>query len=239
MQISMEADMNSAREGFEHAPTKGDATEKVWIDFLRKNLPKRYCVDKAFVIDHQNHISEQIDLVIYDSQYSHLVFEANENRYVTAESVYAVFEVKQDFTKTNTNYALKKIKSVRELNRTSIPIVSANGLASPKPLHNIISGILTYDSSLEKTFHNLAIYNISEKGMDLICCLKRGAYSSVLASENDNSTNEQNVDNIIFAEDNTLLFFFFELLKKLQAIGTVPAIDISKYEDSISQKSLI
>ena len=232
-QEQMKANLQASRFAFDHAPTKGEATEANWIMWMRKYLPKRYCVDKAFVIDCDNHVSEQIDLVIYDQQYSHPVFVMDDNKYVTAESVYAVFEIKQIVDKPYMEYAGKKIKSVRELKRTSVSIVSANGQAKPKPLHRIISGILSLDSSWVDPITDNVIKYMNERPnlekIDLVCCMEKGSFSTTY--DVDGNT----ISIVRSKNEESLIFFFLELLKKLQLIGTVPAIDISEYEKAISQ----
>lgn len=74
---------------------KGDVTEWDWIAVLREHLPTRYCVDKAFIVDSRGNLSQQLDLVIFDKQYGPIVFHRHGATYIPAESVYAVFEVKQ------------------------------------------------------------------------------------------------------------------------------------------------
>ena len=69
MQNQMLASL-STQEFIKHPGTKGDATENNWISWMRRFLPKRYAVDKAFVIDSDGNLSDQIDIVIYDKQYS-------------------------------------------------------------------------------------------------------------------------------------------------------------------------
>lgn len=233
MQEQMKADLQSSRRAFDHNPTKGEATEANWIEWMRQYLPKRYCVDKAFVIDCENHVSDQIDLVIYDQQYSHPVFVMGDNKYVTAESVYAVFEIKQIVDKAYMEYAGGKIKSVRELKRTSTSIVSANGQAEPKPLHRIVSGVLTLDSSWADPITENVIKYMQERPssekIDLVCCMEKGSFSATYDADGS-------VASITRSKNNeSLIFFFLELLKKLQAIGTVPAIKISEYEKAITQ----
>ena len=49
-----------------HTTTLGDTCELKWIDWLKKYLPERYCIDKAFIIDSKGNLSQQIDVVIYD-----------------------------------------------------------------------------------------------------------------------------------------------------------------------------
>ena len=95
-----------------HPGTKGDNTEANWIKWFQEYLPERYKVDKAIIIDSSGKQSQQIDLVIYDAQYSYLVFHQGDTKLIPAESVYAVFEVKQELNKEYIEAAGEKAKSV-------------------------------------------------------------------------------------------------------------------------------
>ena len=143
MQAEMLQALYSGATGFVHPGTKGDDTEANWINWFREYLPSRYNVDKAIVIDSTGKCSDQIDLVIYDAQYSYLVFNHHGSKLIPAESVYAVFEVKQNLNKAHMEYAQMKAESVRSLVRSSAPIQHAGGQYPPKPLHEILAGILT------------------------------------------------------------------------------------------------
>ena len=94
MQKQMEAQLSTNRDFIEHPGSKGDALEEVWIEWLRTYLPSRYCVDKAIVIDYNGNTSHQIDVVIYDQLYTPFVLNQNGFKYIPAEGVYGVFEVK-------------------------------------------------------------------------------------------------------------------------------------------------
>ena len=78
-----------------HSTMKGDATEYDWIYFFSKYLPKRYSVDKGIVIDSEGKRSNQIDIIIYDTHFSHFIFNKSNESFKTllipAESVFAVF----------------------------------------------------------------------------------------------------------------------------------------------------
>ena len=65
---------------------------------------------------------DQIDIIIYNAQYTPTLLDQQDHRYVTAEAVYCVLEVKPLISKTYLNYAGDKAKSVRALERTSIAI---------------------------------------------------------------------------------------------------------------------
>ena len=98
-----------------HPVDKGDNSEENWIKWFDDYLPKRYRAAKATIVDSHGDISNQIDLVLYDEQYSYLAFNQNGILYIPAESVYAVFEVKQELTKAHMEYAGKRAESVGNL----------------------------------------------------------------------------------------------------------------------------
>ena len=105
-----------------HPGTMGDASEGLWLEFLQAYLPERYRVGKAFVVDSSGHFSEQIDVVVFDRQYTPFIFNVDGIIIVPIESVYAVFECKQVMNAEQLKYAGKKIGSVRKLTGTSLPI---------------------------------------------------------------------------------------------------------------------
>src|ERR1700730_13104061 len=78
----------TARRSFGHPGTKGDASEHVWLQLLTTYLPKRYHAAKAHVVDSQGQFSDQIDVVIFDRQYSPFIFEYEGQTVIPAESVY-------------------------------------------------------------------------------------------------------------------------------------------------------
>ena len=128
--------LETARSSFGHSVTKGDASENVWLDTLGKYLPGRYRAAKAHVVDSEGEFSEQIDIVIYDRQYSPLIFRYGGQTIIPAESVYAVFEVKQEINAKHVEYACKKVASVRRLCRNQ-PADSPSGRnLSPQTTHS-------------------------------------------------------------------------------------------------------
>ena len=53
-----------------HAGDRGEVNEQHFIDFLRKYLPNRYTVEKAIVMDSDGNVSQSIDVVVFDRQYT-------------------------------------------------------------------------------------------------------------------------------------------------------------------------
>lgn len=250
LQIEMNAALNVNRLTIHHQGCKGDATEDKWIDFFRKYLPKRYNVDKAMVIDHEGNVSQQIDIVVYDALYTPFIFNHDGFKYIPAESVYSVFEVKQDIN-GNIEYAGKKIESVRKMKRTSIPMICTGCKHKARPLSPILGGILTTTSSYAKT------ETIEEKlksltgiqSLDLCCCADKYSfyigYDKSFADFRDCDTNSicelyesRKVTTVNFNNhpDNSVFTFFLQFVQYLKLIGTVPAIDINAYLDTVGEK---
>ena len=252
LQNQMLASLNVNREFIEHPGSKGDATEQHWIEFLRTYLPDRYKVDKAIVIDSTGNVSEQMDVVIYDAIYTPFIFKQDNFMYIPAESVYAVFEVKQD-VEGHIEYAAKKVESVRKLKRTSISMVSSGKTTPARALTKIIGGILTTTSSYRG--NDTVIKQLEKlKGLqtlDLGCFCDAGSFyidyketvPEYIDPIKDNRKyiekvyESREVNEIEFSNKNVSLFtFFLQLVSYLKSIGTVPAIDINAYLEAINAK---
>ena len=152
LQSQLKAALISSRGVVDHPVTIGDGAEANWLEMLQDHLPHRYQAEKAFVIDSQGQQSEQIDIVIYDRQYTPELYNVATQKVVPAEGVYAVLEVKQTFDKGNVAYAGRKVSSVRRLTRTSAPIIHAGGQYEPRPISPIFGGILTTESGWKPPF---------------------------------------------------------------------------------------
>jgi hypothetical protein len=112
-------------------------------------LPQRYQAASAHVVDSNGVFSQEIDVVVFDRQYSPFIFRYEGQTIIPAESVYAVIEAKQSVNAVQVAYAQEKVASVRRLHRTSLPIPYAKGTYPHKPLIPILGGILTFESELE------------------------------------------------------------------------------------------
>ncbi|MDC1174181.1 hypothetical protein OAT67_02225 [Bacteriovoracaceae bacterium] len=206
-----------------HAPSKGDGSEVIWKDIFNDYLPARYQAEKAFVVDSNNNFSDQIDIVIFDRQYSPFIFKRDGQVIVPAESVYAIFESKQKISKGDVVYAAKKIESVRKLHRTSLPIPHAGGTYPPKRPFHIIGGILALNSDWNSNFgdplRNVLAKLSDQQQVDIGCAASFGYFS-----KNANS------DEFCYIEDEkAVTSFIFDLISKLQFCGTVPMIDVLAY----------
>ena len=232
LQNRLSAGLIAARTTIGHPVAKGDASEINWLDLLQRHLPHRYQADKAFAIDSQGVLSEQIDIVIYDRQYTPVMYNHDEQIVVPAESVYAVLEVKQQLDKGNVEYAGGKTASVRNLNRTSAPIVNQGVEGEGRQLTPILSGILTYESTWNPSFGDAFQQALRDRApieqIDIGCVVQSGGFE---VTYNDKGIGEI----IVSSQEHALVFFFMRLLHRLQKIGTVPAIDYEAYTNWLKQ----
>ncbi|WP_306231780.1 DUF6602 domain-containing protein [Agrococcus beijingensis] len=209
----------------DHGTSIGEESEANWLRVLREFLPGRYGVSKGFVIDSVGQMSQQIDVLIYDPQYTYLFAETSSgDLYIPAESVYAVFEVKQEINKSLLDYAAEKIASVRRLHRTSVEIVHAGGTFAAKPPIDIIGGMLTTRSGWSGVDGRAAAEALmsltDDRRVDLGCALQALSFELPL----DRS------ESILYSEaDTTLIFFLLRLFDRLRGVGTVRAVDIDAY----------
>ena len=238
MQKEMLQKLSTGANAFEHAGTKGDNSESNWISWFQEYLPNRYKVDKGIVIDSTGKQSEQIDLIIYDAQYSYLVFRQKETLLIPAESVYAVFEVKQNLNKNRIEYAGAKAKSVRALQRTSAPIKHAGGEYPPKELHEILAGVLTTRCDWKAPITDMVVKHVRardrEERLDFVCSISNNTFvveNNTFMKQYDETSDPE----ILYCGGNeSLVYLLLNLLRRLRDIGTVPAIDFSKYAEKIA-----
>jgi uncharacterized protein DUF6602 len=198
---------------FGHAPTHGDATERLWIDLLHRYLPQRYCAAPAFVIDSRGHRSRQIDVAIFDHHASAPLFPHSSGVHIAAETVYAVFEIKPMVNPHGIRDASEKAASVRALYRTSV---------RPK---RILAGLLAngsawrpeaYSEHVRATISRLPAL----QRLDLGCSLQHGAFERYRTVR-------------VSPPEQALAFFVLRLLERLRDLGPAPALDLSAYSHSL------
>ena len=218
---------NLAASGvFEHPTACGAATEQHWLDLFNRYLPQRYRATSAFIIDADGHCSRQIDIAICDRYYSPVLFHHDEQPHIPAESVYAVFEVKQTLTSKWIIDAGRKAASVRRLRRTSAPLLSAGSRVPPKLPSPILAGVLSLDAIWARPFASqiapLLRSMRPDERIDLGCSLRQCAFevSQPFA--------------VHFSQpQEALIYFMLRLIHRLQQMGTAPAIDFDEYSRSL------
>ena len=218
----IEKRLEIARRTFGHPVAKGDASEEVWLELLKTYLPQRYQAAKAFVVDSKGAFSEQIDVLVFDRQYTPFIFKFKGQTIVPAEGVYAAFEAKQTITAGIIEYAQTKIASVRRLHRTSLPIPHAGGTYPPKPLPYIFGGLLSFESKwkpgLGKPLLDALGQGEPERRLDIGCVAAHGMFTCSTTG-----------CHAISPLSKPATAFLLELIALLQSSATVPMIDVRAY----------
>ncbi|MEP3040744.1 MAG: DUF6602 domain-containing protein [Hyphomicrobiales bacterium] len=218
-----------ARRSIHHPGSKGDASESIWIELLETYLPKRYQVANAHIVDSKGNFSQQVDVVVFDRQYSPFIFTYQNQTIIPAESVYAVFEAKQTVNASLVAYAQAKVESVRQLHRTSLPIPHAGGVYPPKSLMPILGGILAFESewtpAMGKPLSAVLGKGTGDRRLDLGCIASHGHFSQDPETGNYSYVNESK----------PATAFLFKLISRLQSSATVPMIDVDAYAEWLTK----
>ena len=192
----------------------------MWLEVLQTYLPRRYSVARAHVVDSKDNFSDQIDVVIFDRQYTPFIFQFAGKSIVPAEAVYAVFEAKQTVDASQIAYAEKKIASVRALHRTSLKIPYAAGKYGAKKPGPVIGGLLTLESEWKPAMGarlRKALSTGGTGGLDIGCIAAHGYFKRGKRGYTFSDGNKPATD------------FLFSLISELQKLATVPMIDVSAY----------
>lgn len=185
-------------------------------------LPQRYKAATAHVVDSDGKFSDQIDLVIFDRQYSPFIFDFEGQRIIPSESVYAVFEAKQSINADVIRYARDKCASVRALHRTSLPIPHAGGTFEAKVPMPVLGGVLSFESDWSPPLGEPLQRGLSGgdalSTLDIGCVAAAGIFYRVDAGKYE-----------FISGGKPATAFLLELIARLQGLATVPMIDIRAY----------
>jgi len=232
-----------SRYSITHNGRMGEVNEQLFIDLLRRYLPRRYGVQQAIVIDSQGNTSDQIDIVIFDQQYTPPLLRQMSHCYILAEAVYCVLEVKPAINRQYLIYAADKARSVRKLVRTSTAIIHAadKKRAEPKEPFPILSGIVGihsgWEGGLNSPFFQQTINQLlGDQTLTL------GLAMEDLAFERSYPRFEHFMPHgklTLSPSENSLAWFLFTLLKRLQDLGTCPAVDWLRYREVLAPESQV
>lgn len=232
MQVVLQAKLKSTG-AIVHPGAIGDETENTWVDFLSKLLPARYePISKVFVIDYEGELSDEIDIVIADRQYSPLIVKHETRTYVPAEAIYAAIEVKPALNSEYVDYAGDKVASVRRLVRTNASIVDARGLIEqprrPEPILGILLATRSdWSPAFSATGQSKLLSLSDDRVLNIGCVANSGSWERI-------DTDGQ--DKLVISDSKTNLgSFLFTLLTRLQRFGTVPAMEYATWNDALNR----
>ncbi|MFC4600950.1 DUF6602 domain-containing protein [Cohnella hongkongensis] len=89
----------------DHAGLTGDFRESMWMSFFRSIIPLKYSLAKGVkVIDSEGQVSREVDIAVFDEQYTPYVFQYQGIKFIPIEAVVIVIECKSK------DYDDKKLK---------------------------------------------------------------------------------------------------------------------------------
>ncbi|WP_313961451.1 DUF6602 domain-containing protein [uncultured Parvimonas sp.] len=105
-----------------HDLTAGTYREEIWADFFRRIVPKKFNIARSvFIIDSNENISKEVDIAIYDEQYTPYIFNYGLIKFIPIEAVAAVVQCKS--TNLKKNILLNWTNSIKNLQTSNDSIV--------------------------------------------------------------------------------------------------------------------
>src|SRR5690554_4720318 len=104
-----------------HNPTTGSYREDVWHSLFRQIVPHKFAIEKSvFIIDSNGEISREVDLAIFDEQYTPYIFNYGNVRFIPIEAVAVVVQCKSNSIDNGNLEEWKKSIDKLETNTQSI-----------------------------------------------------------------------------------------------------------------------
>lgn len=79
----------------EHDTTTGSNREYIWMDLFKQIIPQKFSIERSvFILDSTGKRSREVDLAIFDEQYTPYIFRHGKLKYIPIEAVAVVVECK-------------------------------------------------------------------------------------------------------------------------------------------------
>lgn len=101
-----------------HSGEFGGYRERIVADLIQPFLPSRLDIGTGFIICHNDKISTQCDIIIYDKECTPFIDNYGQ-RFFPVECVVGVIEVKSCLTKSSFKEALIKLSNIKKLKKES------------------------------------------------------------------------------------------------------------------------
>ena len=113
--LSKEVFYDQENEKLRHPGEFGVFRERLCAQFLKLFIPSYLDVGSGFLINNNDQVSRQCDLIIYDSQYTPTITDAQNLRFFPVETVVCIGEVKSIVARNEFFDALTKLASNKKL----------------------------------------------------------------------------------------------------------------------------
>lgn len=183
-----------------HDLTAGTYREEIWADFFRRIVPKKFNIARSvFIIDSNENISKEVDIAIYDEQYTPYIFNYGLIKFIPIEAVAAVVQCKS--TSLKKNILLNWTKSINKLNTSTDSVVRlatnihiGNNINEINPLIQIATTpikILCYISETKKI-------NRKNEGKDSFDIIIEAYQNKKDTNKSEKNKNNNKSDNSVY-----------------------------------------
>lgn len=111
----------------EHPTTIGTFREEVWKSMFERIIPKKFSIERSvFIIDSYGKISKEVDLAIFDENYTPYIFKYGQLKFIPIEAVAAVIECKStDVTKSKIEPWANSIDELKTSNESIVRLANS------------------------------------------------------------------------------------------------------------------
>ena len=164
----------------EHSPTIGGYREEVWKSLFEQIIPKKFSIERSvFIIDSNGNVSNEVDLAIFDEQYTPYIFRYGTLKFIPIEAVAVVIECKSSSIKTDK--ISKWCESIDDL-RTSYNSVAR--MATNMIVHND-KEIEDVKKAIKNGEKYREITQSSTRPIKILCCITTKKVISTLTDKFD------------------------------------------------------
>jgi len=200
---TMLVSFNQLQAEIPHAGERGKQRELTIKKFLEKYLPKKYSVGTGHRIDKKSQISNQCDIVIYDSHNFPALYVEENYQVFPIEAVLGTIEIKSKLSSKTIKECVSNIASIRKLSNSNSVVCSFFAYTSEykkNPAYMIAEKFVKLGSNLPSPY-----------GFDIGCTFNQGCFMG----------NEGFIGAISESDPAYNLIFFFSFL--LSEIGASPS----------------
>lgn len=109
-----------------HPLTSGTNREEIWRNFFERIVPKKFSIARSvFIIDSNGECSKEVDLAIYDEDYTPYIFNYGVIKFIPIEAVAAVIQCKsENLGKKNLEEWVGSIEKLKTSNKSVVRLVT-------------------------------------------------------------------------------------------------------------------
>lgn len=244
----MRLDFKKTQCAIKHRGLKGGSNEETFRTFLSEYLPASLGISTGELVDANGNVSRQLDVIIYDSAKTPILYRDANTQVIPVECAYAVIEVKAKLDKTELYKTFENMKTVRGLEKTAFiepsgPIILKDNLYGKEwDIWPINYYIFAYNSIKLKTLANY----INEKHqtemlpeysrIDTICVLDKGVICNKNADKKIDALPEPGSELYICESEKQSILLFYTLISHYLNQARLPNFKFTDYLGAIKIK---